>query len=319
MDTSIARRSDGKLIRAEQGIDKSLPFNCPGCKQEVYAATEGKVQRPHFRHKSIDDSKGCSEPESYIHWITKELFADFFKKTESFVIDIPYYLTCNTSGSCRKKEVHKLDLKKRFPNILVEAYDQGFKPDCMLFNDSGENLYLEVKYTHEVSREKIDLGVPIIEIAISSEKDIDEIIKKGKIESGAIKIYNENSLLPNKSTFDCGGKCLRKPVRIFKKDPIAFEKKMLNFWDAKYGIVNIPETGYMLMYPTSLKSSVEYKLVKVSYNGEKFCIYIDNKVAQVYQVKNGNLELSHDKYQIKDGNYDFESIIVDHINKRGLF
>ena len=319
MDTSIARRSDGKLIRAEQGIDKSLPFYCPGCKQEVYAATEGKIQRPHFRHKSIDGSKGCSEPESYIHWITKELFADFFKKTESFVIDIPYYLTCNTSGSCRKKEVHKLDLKKRFPNILVEAYDQGFKPDCMLFNDSGENLYLEVKYTHAVSREKIDLGVPIIEIDISSEKDIDEIIKKGKIDLEAIKIYNKNSLLPSKSTFDCGEKCLRKPVRIFKKESIPFEVKMLNFWKAEYGIVKIPETGYMLIYPTSLKSSVEYKLVKVSYNGEKFCIYINNKVAQVYQVKYGNLELFPDKYQMKGGNYDFESIIADHINKRGLF
>jgi len=43
MDTSIARRLDGKLIQATQGIDKSLPFFCPGCKQEVYAATEGKI------------------------------------------------------------------------------------------------------------------------------------------------------------------------------------------------------------------------------------------------------------------------------------
>ena len=67
MDTSIARRLDGKLIQAAKDIDKSLPFFCPGCKQEVYAATEGKIQRPHFRHKSLDGSKGCTEPESYIH------------------------------------------------------------------------------------------------------------------------------------------------------------------------------------------------------------------------------------------------------------
>jgi len=212
MDTSIARRSDGKLIRAAQGIKKSLAFHCPGCKQEVYAATEGKIQRPHFRHKSIDGSKGCSEPESYIHWITKELFADFFKKTESFVIDIPYYLTCNTSGSCRKKEVYKLDLKKRFPNILVEPYDQGFKPDCMLYNDYGESLYFEVKYTHAVSEEKIDTGLPIIELSVSNEKDIDTVIKGAKIATDTIhyKIYNNTSLLPENITFDCGDKCIRK-------------------------------------------------------------------------------------------------------------
>ena len=109
MDTSIARRLDGKLIQAAQGIDRSLPFFCPGCKQEVYAATEGKIQRPHFRHKSLDGSKGCTEPESYIHWITKELFADHFQNIESFLIDIPYHLTCNATGSCRKKEVHSFE------------------------------------------------------------------------------------------------------------------------------------------------------------------------------------------------------------------
>ncbi len=212
MDTSIARRADGQLIYAEQGIDKSLPFNCPGCKQEVYAATEGKVQRPHFRHKSINGSKGCSEPESYIHWITKELFADFFKSIDSLYIEIPYYLYCTASKTCKKKSTYQLDLKEKFPYILVEEYHQGFRPDCMLYNDIGEKLYLEVKYTHAVSEEKIDTGMPIIELNISNEKDIDKIIACRKISTDIIpyKIHNSTSLLPNKLTFDCEGECLQK-------------------------------------------------------------------------------------------------------------
>jgi len=212
MDTSIARRSDGKLIRAEQGIDKSLPFNCPGCKQEVYAATEGKIQRPHFRHKSIDGSKGCSEPESYIHWITKELFADFFESVDSLYIEIPHYLYCIATQTCKKRSAYQLDLKARFPYIIVEEYHQGFRPDCTLFNDAGEKLYLEVKYTHAVSEEKIDTGVPIIELSVSNEKDIDKVIGSGKIATDIInyKIYNNSSLLPKNLTFDCGNKCLRK-------------------------------------------------------------------------------------------------------------
>lgn len=211
MDTSIARHSDGKLIRAERGIDKTRPFYCPGCEQEVYAATEGKIQRPHFRHKS-SIGKGCSEPEHYIHWITKELFADFYQQADYFGVQMPIALFCSETGTCEKHIVHEINLKAKYPHILVEQYDQGFKPDCMLYNDLGENLYLEVNYTHAVSQDKIDIGVPIIELDVSTEKDIDQIIEKGRFEykTSQYKIYNKSVLLPQTLTFDCKGNCLRK-------------------------------------------------------------------------------------------------------------
>ena len=215
MDTLIARQ-DGRLVRAERGIDKAMPFFCPGCMQEVYAATEGKIQRPHFRHKSLSlgNKKGCGQPEHYIHWITKELFADHYREADSFRIEIPVTLRCEQSGICRTEFTHTVDLKKTYPHVLVEAYDQSFKPDCMLYNDAGEVLYLEVKYTHAVSRDKIKSGVPIIEISASSEKVIDEIIADGsiKIDGATHKIYNESALIPTRSTFDCKGKCSPKPI-----------------------------------------------------------------------------------------------------------
>jgi len=226
MDTSIARRSDGKLIRAEQGIDKSLPFNCPGCRQEVYAATEGKIQRPHFRHKSLDGSKGCSEPESYIHWITKELFADNYEKITSFYISLDTLKTCIHAKytSCQKTEQVKIDLKKIYPYIQVEEKEGNFRPDCLLFNDKGEKLFFEVCYSSRVSEDKIKSGIPIIELHTVNEKTIDSVIRDGELKlskeiqsyygrpiqrSPQTKIYNEEKLLLHVNrSFDCLEKCI---------------------------------------------------------------------------------------------------------------
>lgn len=230
MDTSIARQ-DGKLVRAERGIKKTLPFICPGCMQEVYAATEGNVQKPHFRHKS--SSVGCSKPEHYIHWITKELFADFYQNTDSFMVEIPITSYCERSGACRKKSTHSIDLKKRYPYILVEQYDRGVKPDCMLYNsNTGETLYLEVKYTHSVSQDKINLGVPIIELSASTQNVIDDIIAKGSITIDNLehRIYNESILLPTISAFDCNGKCSNKQIP--RQQPIKSSES--GYWSGIY-------------------------------------------------------------------------------------
>jgi len=226
MDTSIARRSDGKLIRAKQGIDKNLPFNCLGCKQKVYAATEGKVQRPHFRHKSIDGSKGCSEPESYIHWITKELFADNYEKITSFYISLDTLKTCIHAkySSCQKTEQVKIDLKKIYPYVQVEVKEGNFRPDCLLFNDEGEKLFFEVCYSSQVSEDKIKSGIPIIELHTTNEKIIDSVIRDGELklskeipayygkpiqQSPQTKIYNKEKLLSHiDRSFDCLEKCI---------------------------------------------------------------------------------------------------------------
>jgi hypothetical protein len=228
MDTTYARLLDGTLIKATKGVDKNISFFCAGCGDELYAATEGNKQYPHFRHKTLStgNKKGCGNPEHYIHWITKELFADYYRKTDCFLIEIPITRCCEKSGKCRTESKHVVDLKKIYPHILVEAYDQNFKPDCMLHNDTKEVLYLEVKYTHAVSLDKINSGVPIIEISVSTEKDIDKIIADGsiKVDGEIHKIYNESVLLPKKLTFDCKGKCSPKPTHKPSSKPVIQHK-----------------------------------------------------------------------------------------------
>lgn len=82
----------------------------------------------------------------------------------------------------------------------------------MLYNDFGETLCLEVKYTHAVSQDKIDIDIPIIEVHVSTEKDIDKDIEERTIEyrTSRYKIYNKTALLPKTLTFDCKGNCSPK-------------------------------------------------------------------------------------------------------------
>jgi len=56
--------------------------------------------------------------------------------------------------------------------------------------------------------------LPIIEIEVRSEKDINKIIDNQRIDQKTVKyrIYNNSSLLPTSTTFDCKGKCQRKPT-----------------------------------------------------------------------------------------------------------
>lgn len=221
MDTTYARRADGKIIFAEQGIDKSLSFYCPGCKHEVYAATEGKVQIPHFRHKSINGSSGCSEPESYVHWVTKELFAEEYLKTNTFYLSLGTTEECVHDSSCTRDTQHKINLKEKYPHIKVEKGHNGFRPDCLLYNDNGESIYFEVCYTSEVSVEKVNSGIPIIEASVYDHKSINKILKYGgftdepqsitkKENYYKAKLHNCSQLLPKEEiSFDCEKKCIK--------------------------------------------------------------------------------------------------------------
>lgn len=220
MDTTYAKRSDGKLIKAKKGIDKSLSFFCPGCKHEVYAATEGRKQRPHFRHKSLNGQTGCSDPESYVHWITKELFAEQYQNAKEFYLSIGVQKKCVHDPVCIKDELFQINLKEKYPYIKVEKNHNGFRPDCLLYNVNGDKLYFEAHYTNGISETKRESGVPIIEVKIYNEKNIDDILKKGGFTTQrssffnepkyyTVMVYNQADLLPEKAKlFDCKNKCI---------------------------------------------------------------------------------------------------------------
>jgi len=205
-NTKYAKDINGNIIKAQKGINKNIRYFCGGCNQELYCATEGKKQYPHFRHKTINGKKGCGDSEGYIHWITKNIFAEYYKNISSFDIFVDVMKKCTNDYAvnlCKKQAAVRIDIKKQYPHITVEKYDDGLRPDCLLYDDIGNKLYLEICYSSPVSKNKIDRGLPIIELSVNNEKTIDTIIEKGYISKNLVnfKLYNEYDFIRNYITF----------------------------------------------------------------------------------------------------------------------
>lgn len=219
MDTTYAKLSNGKIIKAAKGMNRNMSFFCAGCSSELYAATEGRKQYPHFRHKSLNGKTGCSEPESYTHWITKELFAEHYRKSKDFFLSIVVQQKCLNDSCVKDEEIH-INLKERYPYIKIEEPYGSFRPDCLLYNKGNEVLFFEVHYTNKVSENKINTNVPIIEAKVYNEKNIDEICRTGgfTIKKSTffepqiyypVTLYNSFTLIPNSAkSFDCKNSCV---------------------------------------------------------------------------------------------------------------
>ncbi len=109
---------------------------------------------------------------------------------------------------CQKSFEETINLKDRFPEIVLEKRDGDFIPDCMITNSEGEKVYIEILYSNPTSKEKILSGIPIIEIQVSSEKNvIDTITSKGLIATEqSITTYNFHHIITD-GEYDCGGNC----------------------------------------------------------------------------------------------------------------
>ena len=219
-DTSFAKSEDGKIVHAQRGINRSRPFYCPACMQEMYAATEGSVQRPHFRHKN----GYCSNSESYLHIVAKELFKMVFSSNTSFYLEIPYIATCIRTGKCVRKSIETIDLKYYFSKIDIESSDGQWRPDCMLSNESGEKLFVEICHTHRVTDEKIATGIPIVEIIVESEEDLERLASSNLLRKDNVRyrVYNMQKFI-REPHFHCDGQCVQinrnvvRSKRHFKK------------------------------------------------------------------------------------------------------
>ncbi len=218
-NTLYARRADGKIIKAEKDIDISQSFSCLGCNKEVYAVIKYKKQIPHFRH-NVSGADGCNESESYIHYVTKELFAEHYAQAKVFYLETGIEKKCIHNTDCKKTVHEKTNLKELYPHIKVEKSVEDFRPDCLLYNDNGEKIFFEVCYTSKVTDKKINSGVPIIELKVSNENTIDTILLDGGVSTRGksfigggkyhlVTIYNSEPLEKGISrTFDCDKQCI---------------------------------------------------------------------------------------------------------------
>ena len=160
---------------------KDHQFACLGCGSKLEAVVNVTKRLPHFRHS---ESK-CSL-ETYLHQLGKRLFKELFEKNKMMgvplTIDYEVEHQCGTDKCkyCKSEKCYgrfenrKLDLIEKFTSIEVEKYDTatGLTPDILLSNANGDKLYVEIAVTHISTEDKIASGVPIVEIYLETEEDL---------------------------------------------------------------------------------------------------------------------------------------------------
>jgi len=273
-----AKTEEGEEVDIYQLEIKQGKYKCIGCDNEMIAHFwDGKAH--HFQHKA---DFSCST-ETYLHKLAKTVFFDTFNecltKGEPFNIEFTGYGQCEHykkkyDMQCSNETLRKFNLLDFFSNISIEEIEGDFKPDIKLFNKkTNEQLFIEIKVTHESSYKKIGSEYRIIEIAINEENDI-KCIRNRIIceEPGKIRFYNFKREFPE----DCKGEC----------------KKVFNFiWLNNYGKVLFEEKNLKEIDETIKKESgkiFEYAILERDYynNFKKYRNFIIDRFEDGYEVKN---------------------------------
>lgn len=169
-------------------------FFCPYCHREMYP-TFGPIRVNHFRHNGAK----CT-PDKYLHALAEKTFEDEYRycieKRIPFILKIHSPVECfklcenKKNGICTKHgNIQTIDLTKRYSKIRTEqriVFSDHFRiPDILLSSDMEEedNLWVEIWVTHETTENKRNEG-KILEIKITSEKDIEQIKEHKIIVSG---------------------------------------------------------------------------------------------------------------------------------------
>jgi len=158
-------------------------YYCISCGCELIPAL-GKKNAHHFRHK-VDT---CSY-ETYLHKLAKKKLKEKFDTNKEFEIVVQRKRRCERSGSCKfeRKEAcfiqygGKYDLKgKGLYSLCTEeqaVLDGRFVADLLITSQDGTQkpLLIEIWVTHKSTEQKTQSGLPIIEIHIDSEDQVDDL------------------------------------------------------------------------------------------------------------------------------------------------
>lgn len=186
----------------------------------MIARLKADKREPHFAHYR----DGTCSRETYLHQLGKKMFAEMFEhcRTNKIPLSVDFLQqgVCNTrecplgaktpcEGSSR---TGKFYLLPDYSNCSVEQFDAetGFRPDILLTNEQGDKVYVEIVVTHETTQKKIDAGIPIVEIPIYDEDDL-ELFKCERNVGGISFLDYRTSCynLPNK-TFGVEMFCVNK-------------------------------------------------------------------------------------------------------------
>ncbi|MBR3495819.1 MAG: hypothetical protein IKH37_03700 [Prevotella sp.] len=182
----------------------SHTFHCIECGQELIAKI-GKIKVPHFAH-GVDTA--CNG-ESYLHKLAKRRILEKFMSADNFSLNFVRDIPCKNADNCTfykdytcvsRGELIKFDLKAVYDTCQEEVRLGEFQPDLLLTNSAKpdrEPIFIEVYKTHKSDQRKLDSKYRIIETKrLENEADIDDIVRRGFIESVNCELYNFHPKFP---------------------------------------------------------------------------------------------------------------------------
>lgn len=106
---------------------------CPHCKAKMEAKNGGNLKKHHFSHYKAENC-GLARESAY-HLMTKEVI----EKTKNILFP----------GETLPRTFENVEVEKR-----VDYSD--LQPDCVVIDSEGNRIWIEVKYTHGITKEKED-------------------------------------------------------------------------------------------------------------------------------------------------------------------
>lgn len=170
----------------------------------------GKTMRPvmgennewHFRH--VVANPECDH-ESYLHKMAKDMIKERFYNSDTF--NVSYFMrdVCTNFKKCHKHTcscdrtyLKTVNLKEEYDTCTPEEKegDFPFRADLKLSsskNPDKKAIFIEIAYTHDCEPEKINSGIPIIELKVKVDTDINHPLTEDDVE------LDYNSANPYKS------------------------------------------------------------------------------------------------------------------------
>ena len=213
-------------------------FYCISCKN-ILIPKLGKKNKHHFAHKQ----KITCNKETYLHILAKNTFHEIYNKclenNEPFFFEHLQEINCiHAKNECYDFDDKKTDLTEYYKTADLETkYNNNFTPDILLKSKLGKPLFIEIAVTHPCSDDKKESKIPIIEITIQKESDIEGIKQKlfseeeekedweygepEELNGMPVKTYNLLPAIRNK----CLGQCPEKIKEQEIKDQQEFVKQ----------------------------------------------------------------------------------------------
>lgn len=187
-----AKNDQGERVHVcrEEGYIDRKDYICIACGHKMIVAM-GDKNEWHFRHK--EPHPECDN-ESYFHRMAKDMIKERFDNSDTF--NVSYYMrdVCTNYRKCHKHTcsceriyLKTINLKEEYDTCTPEKGegDFPFRADLKLSsskNPDKESIFIEIAYTHDCEPEKINSGIPIIELKVKVDTDINHPLIEDDVE-----------------------------------------------------------------------------------------------------------------------------------------